>query len=214
MHDKNKSWCYKSFFSDSVVLVSFDDSFESLLKLLVNTWRITQVLIGLKLPVRGAVALDEMHVDENDNIFIGKGLLEAYDLEHSQDWIGVAIENSIFEVYKESFSEYNRRYENLFKFVFPEYNIPYKENQQRNCNRVINWRLNFRHKEGIKSLFNDDGNDSVKTKINNTIDFIKEMKKKGFFYLSGDGVPIELRMYNFTDNLIDSEKSFRHGDEL
>src|SRR5438105_1843624 len=66
-HSLGDTRCVMHAFSDSIILMSHDESEYSSLGLLISAWRITQTLIGSKLPVRGAVAYGEMYVDAQNS---------------------------------------------------------------------------------------------------------------------------------------------------
>ncbi|MGQ0518579.1 hypothetical protein ACT453_55425, partial [Bacillus sp. D-CC] len=80
----------KNVFSDSIILVSEDDNRESVLKLLVYTWRLTQMFMGMGMPVRGGISFGEFYINENSNVFLGEALTNAYLLESKQQWAGVS----------------------------------------------------------------------------------------------------------------------------
>jgi hypothetical protein len=41
--------------------------------------------------VRGGISFGEAYIDEEESVFVGKPIVEAYQLEKSQQWAGVAL---------------------------------------------------------------------------------------------------------------------------
>ena len=56
-------YCISYAFSDSIILISNDNSEESCLAVLLYALRVSQVLIGCKLPVRGSITYGDMYID-------------------------------------------------------------------------------------------------------------------------------------------------------
>jgi hypothetical protein len=90
-----EDWCIVHMFSDSIILISGDDSETKCLALMVAALRMTQVLITSGLPVRGGIARGELYTDNRNTLFVGRALTRAFDLEKQQNWIGVGIDPSV-----------------------------------------------------------------------------------------------------------------------
>ena len=222
----NDSWCIQHIFSDSIIVVALGDDDESLLKLLVYVWRLTQSLLAFGMHPRGAVAFGEMYVNERDGIFLGKALTEAYMLEQSQDWIGVALAPSM-----------ENRYGHLIQPIASPSNghptflvrheVPLKRTDQtpvswvlrlfpftryhRRALIVINWRWNLVAKAGSRALLPVSTKHEVRTKVANTMAYLKCIVASGALYsLDQARLPAELR----TIYIGDSEPPFKHGDNL
>jgi hypothetical protein len=54
--------------------------------------------LALGIPLRGAVAVGEAILDQQNGVFLGTPLIDAARLEHAQDWIGIALTRSCREV--------------------------------------------------------------------------------------------------------------------
>jgi hypothetical protein len=80
-------------FSDTIVLWA-QDTYESLDTLIATC----SVLIGRSVlmgwPLRGGVAYGECILDRRRRVFIGKPMVNAYQTEQAQDWIGAAFHDS------------------------------------------------------------------------------------------------------------------------
>lgn len=204
---KNDEYCIQHIFSDSIICIAHDESEMSFLQLLVYTWRITQGLLAFKMHPRGAIAFGEMYANRKSNIFLGKALTEAYELERQQDWIGIALSEST-----------SKHYDDLISILSPDsnptilyrYDVPMKENIRKTLH-AINWRWNLVVKDGTESLLPVSSDKSVIKKNNNTIEFVKKIVEGGKLYVSNqEKLPAELRTFWIGD----TEPPFKHGDNL
>lgn len=207
-HPQGARWCIKNVFSDSIILVSEDDNRESVLKLLVYTWRLTQMFMGMGMPVRGGISFGEFYINENSNVFLGEALTNAYLLESKQQWAGVSIDNSLFDGFPELKECFNNPTD-IMSLVFPKYLVPLKGGEKETYH-VVNWRLNLVSEKGTKAFFKDSENADANEKIKNTLEFARHIKDGGQVYAYGEGVPIELRTFYFGNQ----EPPFKHGDEF
>ena len=87
--------------SDSVVLYSApirrtSQEFDAKLSALVRISRtIIEKLLEFSLPARGALAFGQFYADTNNGIYVGRGLVEAYEEAESQEWIGAVFAPSL-----------------------------------------------------------------------------------------------------------------------
>lgn len=205
LKNKNELLCKQFFFSDSIILIANDDSYDSFLKLIIHSWRILQMFISFGMPLRGAISYGDIYINEKINLFLGESLTKAYDLELQQQWIGVIIDKSAVEKYNDIFND------DLLNEVCLEYDVPLKNGLKKRY-KTLNWRFNMIVKDGTRSLFpiNENTPDDVKEKINNTLDYAHAVILRKKTYLYGDDVPIEFRSV-FVGN---TEPPFAHGDDL
>ncbi|KQU22389.1 hypothetical protein ASG61_23070 [Bacillus sp. Leaf75] len=207
-HLPNQRWCYKNIFSDSIILVSEDESEESVTKLLIYCWKLMQAAISLKMPFRGGIAYDDFYINEESNIFLGKALTDAYALETKQQWIGVSIDDGLINAFP-NLSDAFKREGSLVSLLFPRYLVPYK-NGEKVEHHVLNWRINFVSKEGTKALLGSSSNADAQQKIDNTLEFAKSVVQSEKVYLNDEAVPVELRAFYVGD----TPPPFPHGDEF
>lgn len=205
-HPVEQPWCLSYAFSDSIILISHDDSEKACLAVLVYALRSMQYLIASGLPVRGGAAFGEMHVDEAKSLFLGKALTAAYELEQKQNWIGVALDISVDAKFCHMFLK------SPMSELFPLYEVPMKSGPIKWL-RTLNWRWNLVVQKGTKSLFKDNGDWSVRTKIENTLNYAKFIRLKGLAYPIDDTVmPVEVRCMYIADS--PPETGVKHGDEF
>jgi hypothetical protein len=83
-------------FSDSIVYYSLDDSYEAFRTMLKVCAQLMDVVIcGPSRMIRGALSHGEFYADPENNAYVGKALIDAYQLEEAQDWMSVSLHSSI-----------------------------------------------------------------------------------------------------------------------
>jgi len=207
--DRSDRWCLQHIFSDTIVLVSLSDDEASCLKLIVHTWRLSQALLGFQMPVRGAMTFGELHVNKPLNIFVGKALTDAYELEQAQEWIGVAIDDSLVSACPSIFSVASRE-GNILAAMLPRYPVPLKGGEPREM-VTVNWRWNLIVERGTRSLLPAAEDDASRRKIENTESYLQAVVAAGLTYAAQPGaIPAELQTFWVGER----EPPFAHGDDL
>jgi hypothetical protein len=85
-----------SWFSDTFILFSKNDSLQDF-TLLEQAGRLFfQRLILAEIPVRGALSHGELYSNLERNIFIGEALIEAYEYGEKQNWLGFVLTPSVY----------------------------------------------------------------------------------------------------------------------
>lgn len=200
-------WCISKIFSDSIILVSLEDSEESCLRLLLYVWRLLQACLSIQMPFRGGIAYDEMCVDEDNEIFLGRALTKAYELEGAQEWIGAVIHEDIEKAFPNIFNGTICPY---LKNIFLKYSVPFKGGARKRLH-TMNWRFNLNVEEGTRSLMPYSTDKSVIKKVQNTLKYAQDVVQSGEVYVSDRGnAPIELRLFSCGSKL----PPFPHGDDL
>ncbi|MDD5154304.1 MAG: hypothetical protein PHR03_06525 [Desulfovibrionales bacterium] len=210
-HPPNMPWCMQYVFSDSIILISHDDDVLSCMKLMVYAWRLSQHFLASGTPLRGGIAFGEMYTNPYLNVFFGKALARAYELEGCQNWIGAAIDTSVVERFSKVFKAIDKDERPALKYIFFEYPVPFKDGTTKRL-RTLNWRWNLVVEKGTRSLFKNAKDDpQVAEKIRNTIKYAEAFVQTGKLYVKNQsGLPVELRTYWIGTK----EPPFKHGDDL
>ncbi len=83
-------------FSDSIVFYTRDDSSECLkLLLLVCGNFMNGVICGPSRMIRGALAYGEFYADPESGAYVGKALIDAYQMEGAQEWLALGLHASL-----------------------------------------------------------------------------------------------------------------------
>jgi len=207
----NEKYCISFAFSDSIILVSHDETEESCLALLIYALRVSQILIGSKFPVRGAISYGDMYIDLNNSLFLGSALTYCYELEQRQNWIGLVIDDSIPNVFPDVLTK-NEPTTDIRPKLFPKYQVPMKNGPVRDLH-TLNWRWNLVAPKGTKSFFNHSGNWSAKVKIDAALEYAKVMRDSGLTdHPIREDIPIEVRTIYLAEGP-PTETPPEHGDE-
>lgn len=208
-HAQNEPWCQRYIFSDSIILISNDSDAISCLKLLVYAWKFLQALLAMRLPARGAVVYGELYENSRTNVVLGRALTGAYELEQKQQWIGIAIDKSVEEAFPDIFSMCTPD-TTLLSSVFLKYPVPFKDGSS-NILHTLNWRFNLVVEKGTRSLFSESSDESIREKVQNTLNYAKAVVDSGKIYVRDqEFLPVELRSFFVGDR----EPPFPHGDDL
>lgn len=89
--------------SDSIVVYCNND-IESLSELIKSISVLQAGLLSKRILVRGAISHGDLFVDKANNIIVGRGLINAYQLETQAKYPRVIIDRSIVSTYYGSFS--------------------------------------------------------------------------------------------------------------
>lgn len=211
-HPLSKPWCYKHIFSDSIILISHDQTDECCLKLLIYTWRLIQVCITSGMPIRGGVAFGDLYMNLNKNIILGGALTKAFDLENKQNWIGVSIDKSVEERFVNLFKLFKDS-TNVFYPLFFKYYVPFKNGTKEKLH-TINWRLNLIVEKGTRSLFKYNRDEGIKEKVANTLQYAKSVVKSGQVYDFREELQVELRAFLHGAFKRTFKAPYKHGDDL
>lgn len=95
-----------------------------------------------------------MYVDQANNIYVGKALVEAHDLESKQEWSGAALTDAAAKIYKNYEPE---------KYMLVDYAVPIKSNITKRMT-VVNWTSSKHELINKKQLWMsrvEDGNEVI-----------------------------------------------------
>lgn len=84
-----------AWFSDTLLFYTKHDSDEAIRELL-NTvaWLMFETMVSGHTRVRAGIAYGEAYIDAENSLFVGKPIVEAYQLEQQQQWAGGALTQS------------------------------------------------------------------------------------------------------------------------
>jgi len=180
--------------SDSYLFFSFNDTIESFCCIYLLSQRFFNALILKHIPVRGTLTSGCLYADDNRRIYVGPGLIDAYEYSEKQNWIGLVLTPSVKQALKGTdFSDYLDEARDLIK-----YDVPIKK--KKNINGVMQPELaserlyvyKFSSFFGLsdaekiirtmyqiaKNKFGKDQKCSYEDKYENTLKFIEHLKQK------------------------------------
>jgi hypothetical protein len=172
-------------FSDSIVFYSLDDSYEAFRSILkVSAEFVNVTICGPTRAIRGALSYGEFYADPENNAYVGQALIDAYELERKQDWLGVCLHSSL-----EGTANFIRA-QKEFPSLIVQSLVPIKDSSNKpfclnwidkttihasfNALKSLDSCLNI----GLKALKDDpEKAEKLKIRISNTREFIKHCQK-------------------------------------
>jgi len=115
-----------TWFSDSFIFFTRDDSQESFAHISVVADRFCQFAVSKSWPLRGAIGFGQLYVDKANNIFLGPGLIDAYERAERQNWIGLVVTPKANARFCELGGDLKRRPSRL-----KEHDVPMKGNKTK-----------------------------------------------------------------------------------
>jgi len=80
-----------AWFSDTYLIYGIGDDEDSHYNVIETVWWLVSVTMDTATPVRAGVAYGEFYDKPENELYVGKALVEAYELEQAQEWVGGAL---------------------------------------------------------------------------------------------------------------------------
>lgn len=128
--------CDVVWFSDSIFLFSKNDTDEIIIKLLsIISWLLFETIFGLQTRLRCGISHGEIFIDIKNHIYFGQPIIDAYQLEESQEWSGGALTESANKRVEQILDTNNQK---RISFYLIEYDVPLKGNKKMKT-KTIDW---------------------------------------------------------------------------
>ncbi len=186
--------------SDSVIFWTNNDSMKSFVDISVVVRNLLSNAVFTGFPLRGAISMGPISVYRNDlssamdnsqQTIIGRGIVNAYKLEMTQNWLGCVVDESCIATYRGYYDKYLNQNSDLASIEYliqqgllAKYKTPYKTGKVKS-DFVINWVSGNEEppsEDLIRSCFSAHNktadNWSVESKILNTIQFRNSIIKR------------------------------------
>jgi hypothetical protein len=162
-------------FSDSILLVSNDDSIESADYLLFCVRRLLRESLKKGIPIKGAIAHGKQTADFEKSLHLGQPLIDAYELQNEMLLYGVILHHS-FDRYIDDLDMVDQfeQYSNIYKYLTPLKNGTVNHH-------IVGW-LTAQHNNDISladiSRLYNSVSGSSRRYVDNTIDFARWLNGK------------------------------------
>lgn len=183
-HEYNLSY---TIFSDSIFAWSdsFSNQVDDIWKYDNSFLHMVSILFGLglqyNLPFRIGIAYGECIINPEKNIFLGIPLIEAYETEGEQEWIGIACHQSCLN----SPISQNLCFtttEGISCGAIIPYNVPYKPKSIRSSKYTLDWPKWINNSEGVEKFIENriltSKKEKYQRKWEKTLDFYTERCKE------------------------------------
>jgi len=159
-----KSVVMPVFFSDSVLLVSSDDSLDSAQNLFFNVrWLLDQAMLH-QIPMKGAIAYGQQTADFNKSIHFGRPLIDAYELQAELLLYGAVLHHTMEHYLNES--GMMQELENAYLFRSPVHTKTGKITHYS-----VDWAYSRNVNQKLPSLY-ETVSGSARRYVDNTLEFL------------------------------------------
>jgi hypothetical protein len=162
-------------FSDSIFLVSKDNSIKSACDIIEDATWIFSKAIKKEIPIKGAIAYGEFTSDIEHSVYFGRPLIDAYELQNELRLYGVIIHHTAEK-------QLNKMNINGLKMIedyhFIKYHVPMKSGNIKHY--LCDWTIypqNIEPLNVISKLYNSVSG-KPRIYVDNTIDFVREIQKR------------------------------------
>nr|MBF0221448.1 hypothetical protein [Desulfobulbaceae bacterium] len=169
-----------AWFSDTILLFTHEDSDESLQELLQSVAWLLFVTMFSNTRMRAGIAYGNAFIDPKNAMYVGKPIIDAYEMEQKQQWAGAALTDSAAG----RVPEFVRGGKFADWPILP-YNVPLKNNETIST-LALDWTYGIHHQNPfLWSKKNDDptpedwaANPSICQKWQNTKQFHMDVCKQ------------------------------------
>jgi hypothetical protein len=162
-------------FSDSIILVSSDNSAGSATRIFSRTNWIVSKAIELGIPIKGAIAYGEMTADLEKSLYFGRPIIDAYELQNELQFYGVilhhTVEKCLFEL------KIINNLENMY-FI---HSFPVSLKSGKIIHYVVNWTREFKENKKASKVVSDlyyNVSGTPRLYVDNTIEFVRWIEKR------------------------------------
>lgn len=121
-----------AYFSDTILYYCLEDNERAYRHLILAAVALLAMpILWPQFRFRIGISYGDFHHDTKKNIYVGASIVEAYELEKSQEWCGGALTRSAADKVKET---------DIGKYYLTEYLVPFK-NDKRELYHAINWTV-------------------------------------------------------------------------
>jgi len=171
--------CY-TWFSDSIIFFALDDSKESFRKIHSKLNTFCWGTISGMWPLRAAIGHGQLYADISKNLFLGSGIINAYEYAEQQNWIGSIVT-------PEANNRLNELGDDLsgWKGTFVKYPVPFRLQKERSktfqlelfVSKIHHLRPDVKRAVQLmrqESINNESYKEEYEIKYKNTLNFFEE----------------------------------------
>lgn len=127
-----------AWFSDTVVFYTLKDNDEDCRTLLDTVaWLMLLTVFKPDTRIRTGISYGEAHMDEENDIYVGPALVEAYKLEKQQEWAGGALTISAEKRIPPDVIHNKGIINSIFEWYIIPYDVPLKSAQGHRSERML-----------------------------------------------------------------------------
>jgi hypothetical protein len=170
--------------SDSIIFIQDKLTQRGLLYIISYCRMLIAATMADGIPIRGGLSYGPISVDDKrGTTVVGMGLTKAYNIESKQQWAGGIIDRKCFDIVpKDNQDMLNQLLNDKEHPLITEYNVQMKDGSFSK-ELVFDWTIYtlIKNEDDVRNSFlrhNKEVNDSVQNKIENTVKFYNDTKKR------------------------------------
>jgi len=167
---------FTAWFSDTFLLYTADDSYESFVSIAHRAASLCSVLVARHRPVRGSLGTGRLYAEQEKSIFIGSALIDAYKYGEKQNWIGFVMTPKAEDKFNSIPKDDGRKKTPWGCCDYCKYDVPMKGGHEKL------WTAKIGRFPGVREVINQgaNGSNEYREKYKNTLDFIDECSDPRF----------------------------------
>ncbi len=167
-------------FSDTIILFTLEDNIEDLYAILFKSALLFCKSLKKCIPLRGGIAYGEFFINFELEMFLGKALIDAHDIGESAQWLGVVIDDAIYQKHN-----LIPKHDNQPFMVKWDLSMKSEKEIKKEIKSVLNWPVSFKPTVNLpvstkdfyapfESLFGsfEELPINIQNKYKNTVDFM------------------------------------------
>ena len=172
--------CRFKYFSDSFIFYVKANSQDSFYGISNASTFFFEAMFHKEIPLRGCLHFGHFYIDENNNVFFGKALIDTYRWAEQQNWIGFVLSDEARQK-SSGFSDFH-------DFWFQEYDVPYKDSKIR--------KLHTHYPNILLFESSREPSEYYHTRLLNTLDSMKQ--KADLIYKKNNPIVDTSKCHNYT----------------
>jgi hypothetical protein len=165
-------------FSDTIFIFTRGASKEDLCNLIHTSSQLMAISIKEEILLKGAIAYGEVLCNEEEQLYVGKPIIDAYELERDLNYLGLTLHHTA-EKKLDEFGSICQELDRAEEIILTE-KTPFKNGIVMHKN--VNWPLiinllqedSLNFKKNIKKLRHSSSGGKHRQVIDNTLNFFKE----------------------------------------
>ena len=167
-----------TWFSDTFMFFTRDDSVESFSRMHKSFDISCRKIISTMKPLRGAIGFGQLYADISKNLFLGSGIVNAYEYAEKQNWIGYIVTREANNRLNELGVDLSR-----WKTAFMEYPVPFHQKGEKDKTlKLFVSKIHYNYPAVIsavklmqqESMKDEDYQEKHRIKYENTLKFFEE----------------------------------------
>jgi hypothetical protein len=160
-------------FSDSIILISNDDSINSSLNIISDAGWIISNAVKQRIPIKGAIAYGKQTADFKQSLHFGKPLIDAFELQNELQFYGIVLHHSVEKHLVEALSA------PILEGLLIRYPVPMKSGKINHY--IVDWTSQLEEENDalrLVSYFYHNVSGKTRLYVDNTMKFVQWLAER------------------------------------